>query len=642
MQFFHKLINWYFNKKSLPYWCVFLFDCAIVFFSFLLVYQQTYGGAKTLSVLWQLCSMCAIYGIFYAVGFKMFHTYDGILRYSSFVDLQRVGFASLIGCVLSYLGHFFLLQFNYFQNVYVGGREIALASIICVLLLWAVRVLVKTVYDVSIDTFNARPAIIFGVDECGMGLAKLVRNDKSLRMRLFGFMSNGNEVRHKVLMGLHVYNYDDVERLIHQKKMECLLVSQSSVGVFRNDKTLQDLLIANGVHIFMPRTNEEWNPVSPDATLKEVSIEDLLSRDEISIDLKSVADTLHGKCILVTGSAGSIGSEIVKQLCQFNPRELVLIDSAETPQHDIRLMMAKRYPHIKAETIVTSITGQLRMENIFCRFRPDYVFHAAAYKHVPMMENNPTESVENNIYGTKVLADMAVKYGVKKFVMISTDKAVNPTNVMGCSKRICEMYVQSLNNAVRSGKVEGCTQFVTTRFGNVLGSNGSVIPLFKQQIKAGGPVTVTDPNIIRYFMLIPEACELVLEAGVKGNGGEIFVFDMGKPVKIADLAQRMINLSGAKNVEIKYTGLRAGEKLYEEVLNDKESTKPSFHEKIRIANVREYDYSEVERDIEELIEVSKQYDDMLTVKKMKEIVPEFKSNNSVYEALDASTDTAKA
>lgn len=642
MQFFHKLINWYFNKKSLPYWCVFLFDCAIVFFSFLLVYQQTYGGAKTLSVLWQLCSMCAIYAIFYAVGFKMFHTYDGILRYSSFVDLQRVGFASFIGCVFSYLGHFFLLQFDYFQKVYIGGREIALASIVCVLLLWAVRVLVKTVYDVSIDTFNARPAIIFGVDECGMGLAKLVRNDKSLRMRLFGFMSNGNEVRHKVLMGLHVYSYDDVERLIHQKKMECLLVSQSSVGVFRNDKTLQDLLIANGVHIFMPRTNEEWNPAAPDATLKEVSIEDLLPRDEISIDLKSVADTLHGKCILVTGSAGSIGSEIVKQLCQFNPRELVLIDSAETPQHDIRLMMAKRYPHIKAETIVTSITGQLRMENIFRRFRPDYVFHAAAYKHVPMMENNPTESVENNIYGTKVLADMAVKYGVKKFVMISTDKAVNPTNVMGCSKRICEMYVQSLNNAVRSGKVEGCTQFVTTRFGNVLGSNGSVIPLFKQQIKAGGPVTVTDANIIRYFMLIPEACELVLEAGVKGNGGEIFVFDMGKPVKIADLAQRMINLSGAKNVEIKYTGLRAGEKLYEEVLNDKESTKPSFHEKIRIANVREYDYSEVERDIEELIEVSKQYDDMLTVKKMKEIVPEFKSNNSVYEALDASTDTAKA
>lgn len=642
MNFTNKLINWYFNKKSLPYWCVFLFDCAIVFFSFLLVYQQTYGGARTLSVLWQLCSMCAIYAIFYAVGFKMFHTYDGILRYSSFVDLQRVGYASLVGCVLSYLGHFVMLQFDYFQNVYVGGREIALASLISVLLLWAVRVLVKTVYDVSIDTFNARPTVILGIDEGGIGLAKLVRNDKSLRMRLFGFVSDGNNVRHKVLMGLDVYRYSDVRRLVKQEHIECLLVSQGAIDEFRKDKALQDMLIAEGVHIYMPRANEEWNPAMPDATLKEVSIEDLLPRDEISIDLKSVADTLHGKCILVTGSAGSIGSEIVKQLCQFNPRELVLIDSAETPQHDIRLMMAKRYPHIKAETIVTSITGQLRMENIFRRFRPDYVFHAAAYKHVPMMENNPTESVENNIYGTKVLADMAVKYGVKKFVMISTDKAVNPTNVMGCSKRICEMYVQSLNNAVRSGKVEGCTQFVTTRFGNVLGSNGSVIPLFKQQIKAGGPVTVTDPNIIRYFMLIPEACELVLEAGVKGNGGEIFVFDMGNPVKIADLAQRMINLSGAKNVEIKYTGLRAGEKLYEEVLNDKESTKPSFHEKIRIAHVREYDYSEVERDIEELIEVSKQYDDMLTVKKMKEIVPEFKSNNSVYEALDAAVGTAKA
>ena len=641
MNFTNKLINWYFNKKSLPYWCVFLFDCAIVFFSFLLVYQQTYGGAKTLSVLWQLCSMCAIYAIFYAVGFKMFHTYDGILRYSSFVDLQRVGYASLVGCVLSYLGHFVMLQFDYFQNVYVGGREIALASLISVLLLWAVRVLVKTVYDVSIDTFNARPTVILGIDEGGIGLAKLVRNDKSLRMRLFGFVSDGNNVRHKVLMGLDVYRYSDVRRLVKQEHIECLLVSQGAIDEFRKDKALQDMLIAEGVHIYMPRANEEWNPAVPDATLKEVSIEDLLPRDEISIDLKSVADTLHGKCILVTGSAGSIGSEIVKQLCQFNPRELVLIDSAETPQHDIRLMMAKRYPHIKAETIVTSITGQLRMENIFRRFRPDYVFHAAAYKHVPMMENNPTESVENNIYGTKVLADMAVKYGVKKFVMISTDKAVNPTNVMGCSKRICEMYVQSLNNAVRSGKVEGCTQFVTTRFGNVLGSNGSVIPLFKQQIKAGGPVTVTDPNIIRYFMLIPEACELVLEAGVKGNGGEIFVFDMGNPVKIADLAQRMINLSGAKNVEIKYTGLRAGEKLYEEVLNDKESTKPSFHEKIRIANVREYDYSEVKRDIEELIEVSKQYDDMLTVKKMKEIVPEFKSNNSIYEELDVIVDAAK-
>ena len=337
---------------------------------------------------------------------------------------------------------------------------------------------------------------------------------------------------------------------------------------------------------------------------------------------------------MVTGSAGSIGSEIVRQICTFQPSHMVLVDSAETPQHDIRLMMAKRFPDIKAETIVTTICSHSRMENIFKTYRPEYVFHAAAYKHVPMMENNPCESIMNNVYGTKVLADLSVKYGVKKFVMISTDKAVNPTNVMGCSKRICEIYVQSLNRAIISGEVKGETQFVTTRFGNVLGSNGSVIPLFKKQIQAGGPVTVTNPTIIRFFMLIPEACELVLEAGVKGNGGEIFVFDMGKPVKIADLAQRMINLSGAKNVHIKYTGLRAGEKLYEEVLNDAESTKPSFHDKIRIAQVREYDYEKVNNDIERLVEISKQYDDMATVKKMKDIVPEFKSNNSVYEQLD--------
>lgn len=565
----------------------------------------------------------------------MFHTYDGILRYSSFVDLQRVGYASLVGCVLSYFGHFGLMQFEYFQRVYVGGREIALASIISVLLLWAVRVLVKTVYDVSIDKLNARATLIYGVTKGGMGLAKQVRNDKTLKMSLAGFVSDEEHVKHRVLMGLSVYPLDsNLKNVIRKHHVECLLVAQGALDSFRNNKELQDDLLSAGVHIYIPKANE-WNPAQPQTQqLKEVSIEDLLPRDEIKIDLESVADTLRGKCVLVTGSAGSIGSEIVKQICKFGPREMVLIDSAETPQHDIRLMMAKNFPEIKAETIVTSVSGIIRMEDIFSRYRPDYVFHAAAYKHVPMMENNPSESIENNVYGTKILADMAVKYGVKKFVMISTDKAVNPTNVMGCSKRICEIYVQSLDHAIKTGKIKGVTQFVTTRFGNVLGSNGSVIPLFKRQIKAGGPVTVTDPNIIRFFMLIPEACKLVLEAGTKGNGGEIFVFDMGNPVKIADLAKRMIKLSGATGVEIKYTGLRAGEKLYEEVLNKEETTMPSFHDKIRIAKVRQYDYDTVERDIEDLVEISKHYDDMATVKKMKEIVPEFKSNNSVYEVLD--------
>lgn len=635
MKFLDKLVNWYFSKQSLPYWCIFFFDSLLVFLSFLLVYQQIYSGAETLGVLWQLCSMCAVYAVFFAVGFKMFHTYDGILRYSSFVDLQRVGYASLVGCVLSYLGHFGLMQFEYFQRVYIGGREIALASIISTLLLWAVRVLVKTVYDVSIDKLNARATLIYGVTKGGMGLAKQVRNDKTLKMSLAGFVSDEEHVKHRVLMGLSVYPLDsNLKNVIRKHHVECLLVAQGALDSFRNNKELQDDLLSAGVHIYIPKANE-WNPAQPQTQqLKEVSIEDLLPRDEIKIDLESVADTLRGKCVLVTGSAGSIGSEIVKQICKFGPREMVLIDSAETPQHDIRLMMAKNFPEIKAETIVTSVSGIIRMEDIFSRYRPDYVFHAAAYKHVPMMENNPSESIENNVYGTKILADMAVKYGVKKFVMISTDKAVNPTNVMGCSKRICEIYVQSLDHAIKTGKIKGVTQFVTTRFGNVLGSNGSVIPLFKRQIKAGGPVTVTDPNIIRFFMLIPEACKLVLEAGTKGNGGEIFVFDMGNPVKIADLAKRMIKLSGATGVEIKYTGLRAGEKLYEEVLNKEETTMPSFHDKIRIAKVRQYDYDTVERDIEDLVETSKHYDDMATVKKMKEIVPEFKSNNSVYEVLD--------
>lgn len=635
MHFTNRLINWYFSKNSLPYWCIFTMDCLIVFLSYMFVYTKMNSGVEALNVLWQLVTFNSIFVLFHAIGFKIFHTYDGILRYSSFVDLQRVGYAVLTGAVLSYVAHFGMIQIPYFRSVYVGGADIMLASLLSTLLLWAVRVLVKTVYDVSIDKLNARATLIYGVTKGGMGLAKQVRNDKTLKMSLAGFVSDEEHVKHRVLMGLSVFPLDsNLKTIIRKHHVECLLVAQGALESFRNNKELQDDLLSAGVHIYIPKANE-WNPAQPQTQqLKEVSIEDLLPRDEIKIDLESVADTLRGKCVLVTGSAGSIGSEIVKQICKFGPREMVLIDSAETPQHDIRLMMAKNFPEIKAETIVTSVSGIIRMEDIFSRYRPDYVFHAAAYKHVPMMENNPSESIENNVYGTKILADMAVKYGVRKFVMISTDKAVNPTNVMGCSKRICEIYVQSLDHAIKTGKIKGVTQFVTTRFGNVLGSNGSVIPLFKRQIKAGGPVTVTDPNIIRFFMLIPEACKLVLEAGTKGNGGEIFVFDMGNPVKIADLAKRMIKLSGATGVEIKYTGLRAGEKLYEEVLNKEETTMPSFHDKIRIAKVRQYDYDAVERDIEDLVEISKHYDDMATVKKMKEIVPEFKSNNSVYEVLD--------
>lgn len=633
MKFFNRLSNWYFSKKSLPYWCIFWIDCAVTFVSYLFIYQQINSGAKTLSILGQLSMLFAIFTLFHAIGFRIFHTYDGILRYSSFIDLQRVFYAVTFGAVLSAITKNMLLSTHFFPGVEIEYRNIVLGALISTLVLWAIRVIAKTIFDVSLSDYNIKHAFIYGVKEGGIGLAKQIKNSKPMKFKLMGFISDDTKIKHHHLMGTKVYAPDlNTIRKMRNNNISTLLISPGAINVFRANKDFQDALLAEGIHIYMP-TTQEWNR-NEQQQLKEVSIEDLLPRDEISIDMESVGAMLHGKRILITGSAGSIGSEMVRQIAKYSPAELILIDSAETPQHDIRLMMAKQFPEIKAETIVTTICSKSRMEHIFKTYLPDYVFHAAAYKHVPMMENNPCESIQNNVYGTKILADLAVKYGVKKFVMISTDKAVNPTNVMGCSKRICEIYVQSLNKAVKEGIVKGETQFVTTRFGNVLGSNGSVIPLFKKQIKAGGPVTVTDPRIIRYFMLIPEACKLVLEAGTKGNGGEIFVFDMGKPVNIADMAQRMINLSGAKNVEIKYTGLRAGEKLYEEVLNEKESTKPSFHDKIRIAEVREYDYTEVSKQIDDLIEKSKLYDEMLTVKIMKEIVPEYKSNNSIYEKLD--------
>lgn len=633
MRFFSKLSNWYFSKKSLPYWCIFWIDCAVIYLSYLFIYQQINSGAQALGIFGQLSAVFAIFTMFHAIGFRMFHTYDGILRYSSFVDLQKVFYAVTVGAVLSVLTKNLLLNTQLFPGVEIQYRNIILGSLISILILWAIRVITKTVFDVSLADYNIKNAFIYGVKEGGIGLAKQIKNDKPMKFKLMGFISDDVEIKHHHLMGAKVYALDkNTIKVMRDNKITTLLVSPGAINNLRADKEFQDAILAEGIRIYMP-TTQEWN-TEQQQQLKEVSIEDLLPRDEISIDMESVGAMLHGKRILITGSAGSIGSEMVRQIAKYSPAELILIDSAETPQHDIRLMMTKQFPDIKAETIVTTICSKSRMEHIFKTYLPDYVFHAAAYKHVPMMENNPCESIQNNVYGTKILADLAVKYGVKKFVMISTDKAVNPTNVMGCSKRICEIYVQSLNKAVKEGIIKGETQFVTTRFGNVLGSNGSVIPLFKKQIKNGGPVTVTDPNIIRYFMLIPEACELVLEAGTKGNGGEIFVFDMGKPVKIVDLAQRMINLSGAKNVKIKFTGLRAGEKLYEEVLNDKESSMPSFNDKIRIAKVREYDYAKVSLKIDELIEKSKLYDEMLTVMKMKEIVPEYKSNNSIYEKLD--------
>ena len=491
------------------------------------------------------------------------------------------------------------------------------------------------------NTGGGMRTLIYGVKDGGIGLAKSIRSSKPNKFTLKGFIAHDSTFKGRILMGEKVYIVDDdLAEIIRELKIKAVLVSPLQNERFRDDQKLQDVLLSQGVQIFMSEGEKEWSQDDDysNVQLKEISIEDLLPRDQIRVDMDSIGALLRGKKIMITGSAGSIGSEMVRQIAIYNPAELILIDQAETPQHNIRLMMHFEWPNITAHTIVASIANADRMDKIFQTYKPDYVFHAAAYKHVPMMENNPSESIQNNVWGTKVIADLSVKYGVKKFVMISTDKAVNPTNVMGCSKRICEIYCQSLNKMINEqANGKPVTQFVTTRFGNVLGSNGSVIPLFEKQIKAGGPVTVTDPKIIRFFMLIPEACKLVLEAGTHGSGGEIFVFDMGKPVKIADLAKRMIKLSGAKNVEIKYTGLRAGEKLYEEVLSTTENTLPSFHEKIRIAKVREYDFKEVEAQINSLISLSHTYDDMAIVEKMKEIVPEYVSNNSKYTILDKQT-----
>ena len=584
------------------------------------------------AVLYTAC----FYAILSWIGSRIFSTYSSVVRFSSFVDLLHVAYANGVSMILALLCSFGFERFGLSSLCGLTQTETAITFFISTLFMWLVRVIVKALHDITFSNEKAMRVLIYGAMAGGVGLAKSIRMQHPVKFRLCGFISHSKNSKHIQLMGEKVYNVDDnFEEIIPRDNIQAVLVSPYRLNDFRNNSELQDVFIKLGVKIFMSQQAKEANVKDGELTdddyehvqLKEVSVEDLLPRSEIKVDMESVGAMLTGKNVMITGSAGSIGSEMVRQIAIYKPASMVLIDQAETPQHDV-MLMTEQYPDIKTDVIVTSICHGHRMEGIFKEYRPDYVFHAAAYKHVPMMENNPSEAVLNNIHGTKVIADLSVKFGVKKFVMVSTDKAVNPTNVMGCSKRICEIYVQSLNN---SQKV---TQFVTTRFGNVLGSNGSVIPLFREQIKNGGPVTVTDERIVRFFMLIPEACKLVLEAGTKGNGGEIFVFDMGKPVKIIDLARRMIALSGAKNVEIKITGLRAGEKLYEEVLNELEGTKPSFHEKIRIAEVRQYDYKKVNKDIEELTEIALKFNNMATVKKMKEIVPEYKSNNSVYEILD--------
>lgn len=640
MKVFGKFFNWYFGRGALPYWCIMIFDLMVCFLSGVFIVWLRHPASDMLAAWPQLMHTFGLFAVLNFISFRVFHTYSGILRYSQFIDLMRVTNACVLSMLLAFIFSICALNFGWDDFFFIfTGRKLITLYLGNILAMCIPRVLVKLIFDNALVSSSAMNTLVYGTRAGAIAITNNVRDEKPVHFLIKGYVGDDREHYNERLMGKKIYSvHEDLIPVIESQCIKAFLVSPLRHEEFTKNRKLQDLLIERGIKIFIAQNAEEWKKnqdPQEKVSLREVKIEDLLPREEIQVDMDSVGALLRDKRVLITGAAGSIGSEMVRQIAIYKPAEMMLIDQAETPLHDVRLMMKNNYSDIKAETVVTSICKEDRMEEIFSHFKPDYVFHAAAYKHVPMMEDNPSESVQNNVWGTKVIADLSVKYGVKKFVMISTDKAVNPTNVMGCSKRICEIYVQSLDKAIKDGKIKGVTQFVTTRFGNVLGSNGSVIPLFREQLAKGGPLTVTHPKIIRFFMLIPEACKLVLEAGTHGKGGEIFVFDMGEPVRIADLAKRMIQLSGAKNVEIKYTGLREGEKLYEEVLNENENTLPSFHKKIRIAMVRNYEYEDALREIEELRDISVKYDDMETVRKMKQIVPEYVSKHSRYEVLDA-------
>lgn len=635
MNFIKDLTHWYVSKRAVPYWTVLILDWLIIIFSGLCAYALVRDVATLIHNFPLLIGTLLSYSVVFLVAFKVFHTYTGILRYSSFVDLKKVAFAVVTGTLVV-----FVLQFAFnLQHwlIYLSPTTLLFSASIAVVLMATMRIWAKMLYESYFRRNRKERAFIYGTKAGGVSIAKSVNSSADTPYRLLGFVSDDPEYFGKRLMDLPIHPNDDkLISLMHSMDVKTLIVSPLKIQRLQENVQFVDNLADAGIKMMVTPNAVEWDGKSElkSSELRAINAEDLLPRHKIEVDMKTIGNLLRGKRILITGAAGSIGSEMVRQVARFGPEQLILVDQAETPLHDVRLEMATDWAELDARTIVADIANEERMRAIFEEFRPQYVFHAAAYKHVPMMEDNPAESIVNNVKGTKIVADLAVETGVDKFVMVSTDKAVNPTNVMGCSKRICEIYVQSLDKAEKDGKIQGKTQFVTTRFGNVLGSNGSVIPLFLKQIKNGGPVTVTHPDIIRFFMLINEACKLVLEAGTMGHGGEIFVFDMGAPVKIVDLARRMIRLSGAKDVQIKFTGLRDGEKLYEEVLNDRELTKPTIHPQIMIATVREYDFRKVSDIIDEMIANAATDDAMEVVRRMKRLVPEFKSRHSVYEAID--------
>ena len=629
----HKIFHRYLSAKVLPIWTILLIDVLIIVVSSLLAYALRYDfrsiflESSTIdkTIVWTV--------IVNLVFFRVFRTYSNVLRFSSFIDIMRIFVSLTVSYALLMISS--VLLASYLDIRLAPVSVLFMAYIISFAIMSCSRIVVKMFYELlNFDGSHSANVFIYGAKEAGVNIAKALRVNLRNHYRLRGFIADEPELINKVMMGVKVFlNDESLIDVLNDRDVHTIIISPAKMEELKKSD-MADRLLAHNIKLMTAPPLSEWSGQTLNRTqLKEIQIEDLLQRDPIEIDIHKVASHLEGKRVMITGAAGSIGSEIMRQVASFNPYKLILVDQAETPLHDIRLELQDRWRDIDAETIIADISNATRMEDIFKEYQPQYIFHAAAYKHVPMMEDNVSESIQINVFGTRTLADLAVKYGAERFVMISTDKAVNPTNVMGCSKRICEIYVQSLAKKLQE-KGGHVTQFITTRFGNVLGSNGSVIPRFRDQIQRGGPVTVTHPEIIRYFMTIPEACRLVLEAGSMGNGGEIYIFDMGKPVKIVDLAKRMISLSGRTDVKIEFTGLRHGEKLYEELLNVKELTKPTYHEKIMIATVREYDYDEVKQRIQKLIEVSYTYDQMQIVAAMKDIVPEFISKNSCFEALD--------
>ena len=633
----HKFFHRYLSAKVLPIWTILLIDVLIIVVSSLLAYALRYDFRSIFleSSTIDKTIVCTV--IVNLVFFRIFRTYSNVLRFSSFIDIMRIFVSLTVSYALLMISS--VLLSSYMDVRLAPVSVFFMAYIISFAMMSCSRIVVKMFYELlNFDGSHSANVFIYGAKEAGVNIAKALRVNLRNHYRLRGFIADEPELINKVMMGVKVFANDEtLIDVLNDRDVHTIIISPAKMEELKRSD-MADRLLAHNIKLMTAPPLSEWSGQTLNRTqLKEIQIEDLLQRNPIEIDIHKVASHLEGKRVMITGAAGSIGSEIMRQVASFNPYKLILVDQAETPLHDIRLELQDRWRDIDAETIIADISNATRMEEIFKEYKPQYIFHAAAYKHVPMMEDNVSESIQINVYGTRTIADLAVKYGAEKFVMISTDKAVNPTNVMGCSKRICEIYVQSLAKKLQQ-KGGHVTQFITTRFGNVLGSNGSVIPRFRDQIQRGGPVTVTHPEIIRYFMTIPEACRLVLEAGSMGNGGEIYIFDMGKPVKIVDLAKRMISLSGRTDVKIEFTGLRHGEKLYEELLNVKELTKPTYHEKIMIATVREYDYDEVKERIQKLIDVSYTYDQMKIVSAMKDIVPEFISKNSCFEALDKKTD----